>query len=296
MTSAAGALVLVAAFGLAACRHREAPGAPPPAQPTLAGVDVQLSAGEGAPALDTARIETALRDRALASGVFAPAGTPTRLRARIRLEVVEAGPVGEARAQVALALLGRELPDAGPGSTLSPDDLFALQGQGSKRYAIPVGRKKDPGPVDRGPMFEDLVLRIAGDLIDGYAARRQLTRGPPSAVHAALQADGGELRTEAIRAVGERKLHDEAPALLKLLGDPDEPTRDAALGALIALRDRRAVSELTRTRSLRDRHEMHKIIEAIAVLGGQEADDYLSFVAATHDDDEIRAEAATKLR
>jgi HEAT repeat protein len=111
-------------------------------------------------------------------------------------------------------------------------------------------------------------------------------------VHAALTADGGELRQEAIRAVGERRLRDEAPVLLKLLNDPDEPTRDAALGALIALGDRRAVSELTRTRSLRDRREMRKIIEAIAMLGGDEADDYLSFVAATHDDDEIRAEAA----
>src|SRR5206468_7769825 len=56
--------------------------------------------------------------------------------------------------------------------------------------------------------------------------------------------------------------HRRAPTLLKLLDDPDEPTRDAALGALIALGDRRAVSALTRSRSLRDRHEMRKIIEA----------------------------------
>src|SRR4029077_5090292 len=84
----------------------------------------------------------------------------------------------------------------------------------------------------------------------------------------------------------------EAPVLLKMLGDPDEATRDAALGALIAMRERRAVGELTRTRSLRDRREMRKIIEAIAILGGDEAQDYLSFVAQSHDDDEIRAEAA----
>ena len=82
------------------------------------------------------------------------------------------------------------------------------------------------------------------------------------------------------------------PTLLKLLGDDDESVRDAALGALIAMRDRRAVRELTQSRSLRDRREMRKIIEAISILGGQEADEYLSFVAATHDDDEIRAEAA----
>ena len=36
---------------------------------------------------------------------------------------------------------------------------------------------------------------------------------------------------------------------------------------------------------------MRKIIEAIAILGGQEADEYLSFVAATHDDEDIRGEA-----
>ena len=37
---------------------------------------------------------------------------------------------------------------------------------------------------------------------------------------------------------------------------------------------------------------MRKIIEAIATLGGDEALDYLSFVAAIHDDEEIRALAA----
>jgi HEAT repeat protein len=135
-------------------------------------------------------------------------------------------------------------------------------------------------------------LRIAADLIDGFAARRRLHDGPPAAVHAALMGDGGELREEAIHAAAERKLSDEGPVLLKLLDDSDERTRDAALGALIALGDRRAVTALTRSRSLRDRREMRKIIEAVAILGGQEADDYLSFVAASHDDDDIRAAAA----
>ena len=95
-----------------------------------------------------------------------------------------------------------------------------------------------------------------------------------------------------LQGSGERHITSESDALLHLLNDPDETTRDAALGALIALGDRRAVTELTRTRSLRDRREMSKIIEAISILGGQEADDYLSFIAGSHDDDDIRAEAA----
>ena len=228
-----------------------------------------------------------MRERLLATGLFAPGGPAARFGARVGTEVVEAGAVGEAR-----AVVGLQLDD---GRSDAPDGVsFKLEGRGSERYAIPKPTRKGAGEQapDRATILNRLVLRIAGDLIDGYVARRQLERGPPAVVHAALQADGGALRDDAIRAVGERKLRDEVPTLLKLLSDPDERTRDAALGSLIALGDRRAVSELTRTRSLRDRHEMRKMIEAIAILGGQEADQYLSFVAATHDDDEIRAEAA----
>ena len=103
------------------------------------------------------------------------------------------------------------------------------------------------------------------------------TASPPGAgcrtarrprVHAALVADGGELREEAIRIVGERELREEVPTCSSCWATDDETVRDAALGALIAMRDRRAVSELTQTRSLRDRREMRKIIEAISILGG----------------------------
>jgi hypothetical protein len=270
--------------------------APPPApKPALGAVDVQITAppDDRTPHLEAGPLEQALRAHLLATGLFAPTtgGAVARLGASVGTELVEAGALGEARAVVGLQL------DDGRSDT--PDGVsFKLEGRGSERYALPKPARKgvaaEPAP-DRAVILNRLVLRIAGDLIDGYVARRQLDRGPPSAVHAALQADGGELREEAIRAVGERKLRDEVPTLLRLLSDPDEPTRDAALGSLIALGDRRAVTELTRTRSLRDRHEMRKIIEAIAILGGQEADQYLSFVAATHDDDEIRA-AATAAR
>jgi hypothetical protein len=259
-------------------------------------VEVTAPADGRTPHLDSAPLETALRQRLLGTGLFSPSGPPAKAAARIRIESVEAGAVGEARVEVELVLDDArsersERSEKSERSEAADNLSFKLAGRGSSRYAVPP-RGRKPAAVPREPLFDELVLRIAGDLIEGYVARRQIQDGPPAAVHAALQADGGELREEAIRAVGARKLRDEAPQLLKLLGDPDEPTRDAALGALIALGDRRAVSELTRTRSLRDRREMRKIIEAISILGGQEADDYLSFVAATHDDDEIRAEAA----
>jgi hypothetical protein len=248
-----------------------------------------VTPGGSHPALDVDAVARGLRVHLLGTGLFAGAaaegGSAPVVRVRVALgaETVEVGAKGEARAQVRVRAESR--PSQAPGAL-----SFDLEGQGAKPYTVPGRREGAPGDVI--PSLDALALRLAEDLVDGFAARRRLAEGPPSAVHAALVADGGELREEAIRAVGERQLHDEAPTLLALLADPDEPTRDAALGALIALGDRRAVTELTRTRSLHDRHEMRKIIEAISVLGGQEAEDYLSFVAATHDDDEIRAAAA----
>jgi hypothetical protein len=237
-------------------------------------------------ALDAASLERELRERLRATKMFADdvgAGADAsdaataRARAEVATESTEVGDKGVVRAHVLVHIDTR--PDSAPGAI---DEQ--LEGQGERRYAV----AQHPGP----PFYAALVTRVMSDLIDGFAARRKLQEGPPAAVHAALLADGGELREEAIRVAGQRQLHDEVPTLLKLLGDPDEPTRDAALGALIAMRERRAVAELTRKSSLRDRREMRKILEAISILGGQEAEEYLSFVAETHDDEEIRAEAA----
>lgn len=282
-------LTLAVALGvwLPACRRKPTPAAP--AKPVLGTIVLRdvTPGGHTPPSFDGAFLEHALRERLLGTAMFsfgtvADAGTSpvNDLQVQIATEAIEVGAKGEAHARVRLRLDGR--------SNEAPGGLsFDLAGEGTERYAILSGR---PGSA-LAAIFDGLVLRVAGDLVDGFVAHRRLRDGPVAAVHAALAADGGELRDEAIRTVGERKLREEAPLLLRLLSDPDENTRDAALGALIELGDRRAVTELARTRSLRDRHEMRKIIEAIAILGGQEADEYLSFVAATHDDDEIRAAA-----
>jgi hypothetical protein len=319
MRAAAGTRLLVfstlatfAAVAMPACkRGAQAPQAPP--KPSLGTVTVDNRSPprpELAPSrrpedldIDEDAVAAALRKSLLASGLFAAGpgdgGAAPTARARLLFgaECVELGAKGEARAQVRLRVDTR--PSEAPGAV-----AFDLEGQGSEPYVVaptaPKGKltegKLAPAavqPEPKSPSLTALVTRITGDLIEGVAARRRLQEGSPGALHAALVADGGELREEAIRIVGERQLRDEVPTLLKLLSADEEPIRDAALGALIAMRERSAVRELTRSRSLRDRREMRKIIEAISILGGQEADEYLSFVAATHDDDEIKTEAAS---
>jgi hypothetical protein len=301
-------LAAFAAIAAPACkRSQTTPQAPPP-KPSLGSIAVdnraparpELAPSRRAEDLDVDEqvLEAAVRKSLLASGLFAAprvdAGAAPIARARLvfAAECVEVGPKGEAHAQVRIRVDTR--PSDAPGAV-----AFDVEGQGVEPYAVPPapapakGRGAPAAQPDRKtPSLTALVTRITSDLIAGVGARRRLQEGSPSALHAALVADGGELREEAIRIVGERQIREEVPTLLKLLSADEEPLRDAALGALIAMRERSAVRELTQSRSLRDRREMRKIIEAISVIGGQEADEYLSFVAATHDDDEIRTEAA----
>jgi hypothetical protein len=296
------AAIVALSLALAACKR----GAPAPAAPPrsiLGAVSVSdLTPRDKAPAqLDTDAIERVLRARLVATGLFereADAGAPppgkgvTRVQVHVGIDGAEVESKGLARARAAMRLETR--PSSAPGAFAED-----LDGVGEETYAVPTrpgqhGHQKtgDAAAPSRETIFGALVLRVAGDLVDEMAARRRLAVGTPEAVASALRADGGPLRLEAIRIAGERKLTSEGPALIALLNDPDETTRDAALGALIRLGDRKAVTELTRTRSLRDEREMRKIIEAISMLGGEEADDYLSFVASSHDDEDIRAQAA----
>ena len=253
---------------------------PPPRPPALGAIDVRdLTPPDTAPArVDAAAIAAVLRARLLASGQFGTTaedgdgGTSaiTRVQAQFAVDGAEVDDKGLARARMSLHLETR------PEGALGAIDE-RLEGAGEEPYTVSRSRTGGRGAASGGerPAVEArgctrrLVRRLAGDLIDGFAARRRLRQAGPEALRAALSADAGELRLEAIRTIGERHVASQSDALLALLNDPDETTRDAALGALIALGDRRAVTELTRTRSLRDRREMRKIIEAIAILGGQ---------------------------
>jgi len=286
------AMLIASLTSAPACRRRASQTPPPAPKPRLGTVAIENLSPPSDERIDTARIESELRQALVAGGLVVAGGpdggeAPTaRARVAFAAECVQEGAKGEARAHVRVRVETR--PSEAPGAL-----SFDVEGQGVEPYAVAAkkGRAPDAGAPEKRPSLTALVLRVARDLIDGAAARRGLQEGSPAALHAALVGDAGDLREEAIRIIGERQIHEEAPDLIKLLSNDDENLRDAALGALIAMRERSAVRALTESRSLHDRREMRKIIEAISILGGQEADDYLSFVAATHDDEEIRATA-----
>jgi hypothetical protein len=279
-TAAVLALLLVVAAG-SACRRKAATG---PRQPALRLGEVTIRVEGGDPALDEARLAERLRMQFQASGLITAAADAAdmspvvRLAGRVATEIVEADHKGLCRAAVSLAITTR--PSDAPGAL---NEEITAGGE----------EKFDVGPAsDRRAIAANLAERTATDLLGAYLQRTRLRWAPAAELHVALASDAATpLREEAARQVGVRQLREEAPRLLVLLDDPDEATRDAALGALIALRDTRAVAKLTRDRSLRDRHEMLKILDAISLIGGEEAAEYLAFVADSHDDADIRQAA-----
>lgn len=149
---------------------------------------------------------------------------------------------------------------------------------------------------DIGMSFQRLAERTAEDLLLAYAARQKLWVASAPEVTSALESRDTDLRVEALRIIGARKLHEAVPEILRLLSDEDEVIRDAALGAVVELREQTAVKALAESRQMRDVREMRKVLDAIATLGGEEASDYLAFVAETHDDEDLRAMAKEALR
>lgn len=286
-------LVLGLSLAGSSCRRNRSTAPALPRLGTIEVSDVTAARADGAP-LDVAALKTLMAATLMGAGIFqstaADGGATTppvsgqpvvRVRTNVAVEFTEVESKGVARTGVSIKLDSR--PSEVPGAI--EDELSA---GGEQIYEV--------GPAtDRARLAQRLAERTITDLLGGFVARARLRTATPAEIHAAITADAGVpagVREEAIRTAGARGLRGEVPVLLQLLQNDSETTRDAALGALIALRERQAVAHLTRNRSLRDRREMRKILDAVAILGGDEARDYLSFVAESHEDEEIRRLAA----
>jgi hypothetical protein len=288
-------MALLGQAALAGCHRRSVgkAGDPPPRVPlTLSTVEVMTpEPGDDHTGmrLDGGDLERVVTEHMLGSGLVLPPTPPgaagadippaaaVRVFARVAAELIEVPPRAEVRCTVALRLDTR--PSDAPGAL---GDQLVGSGEGELGADA---RGDDSAAAQR------IAERTLGDLLDAYLARARLQIADSREIHALLAHDG-PLREEAIRQVGLRHLRDEVPRLLELLRDDHEAVRDAALGALLALREPRTVRALTHSRALDDRREMRKILDALAVLGGREALDYLSFVAEGHSDEEIRTMAA----
>ena len=143
-----------------------------------------------------------------------------------------------------------------------------------------------------------MVRRVVEDVACDLGRRVGLRRLDPRQLERMLAGEAGsdpDLRVEAVRVTGERKLASAVPALIRLLQDDDDELRDAAIGALRLIGDQRAVGPLGRLVPFADVDELPKIIDAIGTIGGPEATAYLEFVAGSHPSAELKAQAQKAL-
>jgi hypothetical protein len=291
MGRTAGVLLVAMALASAAgcSRRATAPAAPPGRAPLLVALRLVDRTPEAErPALvDLAAIrEEALR-LCREAGTFTPAlgrepaqgQEAWQLRVEVGLGEDTRDGRGLARAAVVVRLEqvgGR--PDAARLDT---------QGGAEQPYALET---PDPNGV-----YTSLVKRVMGDLLKGLLARVRLRHSDLQTLIAALGSPEAEVRLGAITAAAERRERGAVPALLERLADPVDVVRDRALGALVEIGDRRAVKALTKQTKFQDLDGMHKIIDAIGSLGGEEARSYLEFVASGHEEPDIREQAKEAL-
>jgi len=279
---------IAVAVGIVACKR---PSEASPQVPLLGSIAIAPMEGDADESLlvDREALAQKVRSQVLQTGVFAgeamantrPGAAVAKIRISLSMEVVRAEAKAAVHASVRLNV-----------STFPTGVAASHFGEDAQANAEMIYDPEAQPETKR--VMQRLAESAVADLIAAYIARQRLWTAAPQILHATLVSPS-ETRLDAIRVVAARKLKDEVPTLIGLLSDDEETIRDTALGALVALGDPRAVPALTKSRSMKDGREMRKIIDAIAALGGQEAADYLNFVAEAHEDEEIRGMAKAGL-
>jgi hypothetical protein len=110
-----------------------------------------------------------------------------------------------------------------------------------------------------------------------------------------LRSKDGRVREAALRALADRKAKVAVPGLIARLEDPDPDRVRWAIGALLEIGDRRAVSPLIDLMRGKDAAFSSELLFAIGALGGEEAQAYLYTVAQGHEQPSVRRAAQQAL-
>ncbi len=152
-------------------------------------------------------------------------------------------------------------------------------------------------PAGKGAAEQQALRAVVEAVADDLVFQAETAAGSEAELVARLRNTKDPLRlSAAVEIAAFRRSPATVPPLIALLEREDREVSDRAIGALVAIGDRRAVKPLTRVaKSFRDTAQMAKVLDAIGSLGGQEARDYLEFVASGHDDADIRNLASEAL-
>jgi hypothetical protein len=151
----------------------------------------------------------------------------------------------------------------------------------------PLAGDPKQAPAMVAQMIEQSVIEAARGLV----AKEELRQGDDAAVLAELDAPDPDAVLWGLELVADRKLGAAFERALALLKAKDAGVRAAALRALVALKDPRAVEPLAKMANFSNPEELKMVVEAVSAIGGDDAAEFLEYVATGHSDADLRSRA-----
>ena len=231
----------------------------------------------------------------------------TALEASGRFRVREGGPVRIQldidRAQRTLAppavfepgkpLIEQEVADVAVTlemtSTGEKFDVERLVAEGGARKATHADDSLDPAA--RHAAFDEALDAALREAVAALNAQIEARNKTDEALLKDLTAGDPRIRDYAIRVLADRRSPAAVPHLIARLQDPNPEVARRAVGALIAVGDRRAVAPLIEMTRHRRPEDAGPILYAIASLGGPEAEAFLFTLESGAPDEETRRAA-----
>ncbi|TMA22744.1 MAG: HEAT repeat domain-containing protein [Deltaproteobacteria bacterium] len=211
--------------------------------------------------------------------------------ARIRLAVESArrvSLVSSAGPEVASVELTLELTSpAGPG------EIEKMLSEGSGR--VPTEAETSTDPEARLSAFRSAFRAALDDASRGLVWQVEARNKTDRELVQDLTAEDPRLRDYAIRALADRRNPAVVPQLLNRLSDENPVVALRAVGALVAIGDRRAVDPLIEMTRKTKPQVTVQILYALATLGGPTAEAYLYTLESGGPDDEVRRAATDAL-
>jgi hypothetical protein len=280
-----GLAAFLVAGTASACRDAAAP-IPRAPLAVVTGVDVVPSRTfDGLPVPEAARAREVAARVLEASGTFvtsAGAFVPDAARYRASVTIVEANPGGawrgRARVVVEMSLRADPRPE---GSTVE------LRARG----------EADGEATTRGGVLQELAERAVERAAERLVQRHALAARPaaellPMLADATVDA---ELKRWLVELLGERRAGEAVPAIAPLLRSDDPATARGALLALARIGHPAAVAPLVDLMDLEDDTLTREVVDAVATIGGADAQAFLFTLSTGHPTVRIREAASAAL-
>tara|TARA_R110002073_G_scaffold24260_4_gene81916 strand:+ start:2976 stop:3953 length:978 start_codon:yes stop_codon:yes gene_type:complete len=176
-------------------------------------------------------------------------------------------------------------------SDLAPRVAILLDAEVPHSASDPDGSKQAQLALDQ------LAQAATENLGESLVARERLRRSTHAELLSALSVGLREptMRIWGLQLAADRGLREAATAAARSLDTEDEALRSAATAALVAFRDPTTVAALIEGVDFNSYEELRVTMEAISAIGGDDAIEFLEFLASGHSDDEIRERAKQSL-